>query len=46
MERDFNRAAGMTAADDRLPAYFMTEVLSPRGTVFDVPEAELDAMWN
>ena len=46
MERDFNRAAGMTAADDRLPEYFKTEVSQPRGTIFDVSEAEMDAMWD
>lgn len=46
LELAFNRAAGMSAADDRIPDYFktnpLTEVVS---TVFDVPDAELDAIW-
>jgi aldehyde:ferredoxin oxidoreductase len=44
-ERDFNRRAGFTAADDRLPAFMTTEPLAPSGNVFDVPEADLDGMF-
>ena len=41
-ERDFNRRAGFTAADDRLPDFFKTESLPPHNVVFDVPDEELD----
>jgi len=42
-ERSFNQAAGFTAADDRLPDFFTTELLAPHNSVFDVPDKELDA---
>jgi aldehyde:ferredoxin oxidoreductase len=45
-EREFNRAAGFTEADDRLPEFFTTEPLPPHNTVFDVPPEELDAVFN
>jgi len=41
-ERDFNRRAGFTPADDRLPDFFKKEALAPHNTVFDVPDQELD----
>ncbi|MBC8157751.1 MAG: aldehyde ferredoxin oxidoreductase, partial [Alphaproteobacteria bacterium] len=41
-ERDFNKRAGFTAADDRLPRYFYREALAPHDVVFDIPDAELD----
>ena len=42
-ERAFNRAAGFTNVDDRLPEYFK-EIPNPaaENAVFDVPEEELD----
>jgi len=43
-EREFNTAAGMTAADDRLPKFFSQDALAPSGLKFDVPEAELDGV--
>ncbi len=47
LERAFNRAAGLTAQDDRLPDFFKNEALTePVETVFDVPDAELDAIWD
>jgi len=46
VERAFNRAAGFTAADDRLPKYFEEEALPPTGSTFDVPAAELDHLWD
>jgi len=46
LELAFNRAAGLTAADDRIPDYFKTDALTEVvPTVFDVPDAELDAIW-
>ena len=43
-ERKFNAAAGMTAADDRLPKFFVQDALAPTGLKFDVAEAELDSV--
>lgn len=44
-ERDFNRRAGFTAADDRLPAFMVNEALLPSGNRFDVSEADLDSVF-
>jgi aldehyde:ferredoxin oxidoreductase len=41
-ERRFNRLAGFTKADDRLPEFMKIEKLPPHDTVWDVPEEELD----
>lgn len=46
MERDFNKAAGLSSADDRLPEFFRTEPLPPFGTVFDVPQEELEHIFD
>jgi aldehyde:ferredoxin oxidoreductase len=46
MERDFNTRAGFTAADDRLPEFFKIEKLPPHNEVFDVPDEELDTVFN
>jgi aldehyde:ferredoxin oxidoreductase len=45
-ERGFNNRVGFTRADDRLPAFFSQEKLPPSGLVFDVPEAELDSIYE
>jgi len=46
MEREFNRAAGFTELDDRIPEWMTLEALPPTGAVFDVPEQELDAIFD
>ncbi|HHY46280.1 MAG TPA: aldehyde ferredoxin oxidoreductase [Firmicutes bacterium] len=46
VEREFNRRAGFTKAHDRLPEHFSEEVNPASGTVFDVPEEELDRIWD
>jgi len=46
IEREFNAAAGFTSADDRLPLFFKTEKLAPHDAVFDVPDEELDTVFN
>jgi aldehyde:ferredoxin oxidoreductase len=46
LERQFNRAAGFTAAADRLPEWMTAEPLPPTNAVFDVPEEELDALFE
>jgi aldehyde:ferredoxin oxidoreductase len=45
-ERAFNEAAGFTKAHDRLPEFMMYEPLPPHNQVFDVPDAELDAVFG
>ena len=45
-EREFNRLAGFTAADDRIPEWMTREPLPPHGTVFDVPEEEIDSIFD
>ena len=37
MEREFNRRAGFTAKDDRIPEWMTREPLAPHNAVFDVP---------
>jgi len=46
LEREFNRLAGFTAADDRLPEWFTREPLPPTGAVFDVSEEDLDGVFD
>ena len=46
LEREFNRRAGFTAADDRLPAWMTREPVAPTNAVFDVPDADLDEVFN
>jgi len=46
LEKEFNRRAGFTEINDRLPRYFKKEKLSPFNTVFDIPDEELDEIFN
>jgi aldehyde:ferredoxin oxidoreductase len=46
MEREFNRAAGFTELDDRIPEWMTLEPLPPTGAVFDVPDEKLDAIFD
>ncbi|UCG14118.1 MAG: aldehyde ferredoxin oxidoreductase [Deltaproteobacteria bacterium] len=45
-EREFNKAAGFTVADDRLPEFFANEPLAPHKVVFDVEPEELDEVLD
>ena len=45
-ERAFNAAAGFTAADDRLPDFFKQEKLAPHDATFNVPDEELDTVYD
>ena len=45
LEREFNRRAGFTAADDRLPEWMTREPLPPHQAVFDVAESDLDSIF-
>jgi aldehyde:ferredoxin oxidoreductase len=40
----FNRAAGLSPATDRLPDFFKEETLKPHQGIFDVSEAEIEAV--
>jgi len=42
----FNRRAGLGPATDRLPEWMRTEPLPPHGAVFDIPDEELDRIWE
>ncbi len=44
-EREFNRRAGFTAKDDRLPEFFYKEPLPPHNKVFLVTDKELDSVF-
>jgi aldehyde:ferredoxin oxidoreductase len=46
LEREFNRRAGFTAEDDRIPAWMTREPLSPTNNVFDVAGEDLDSLYN
>ena len=46
IEREFNKKAGFTNADDRLPDFFMKEKLAPHDKVFEVTDKELDEVFN
>jgi aldehyde:ferredoxin oxidoreductase len=41
----FNRAAGLTPADDRIPEFMKLEKLPPHNVVWDVPDETLDAVF-
>ncbi len=42
----FNRAAGLTTADDRIPEFMKYEKLPPHDVVWDVPDETLDAVFG
>ncbi|MCF8063474.1 MAG: aldehyde ferredoxin oxidoreductase [Deltaproteobacteria bacterium] len=42
-EKEFNRKAGFTKEDDRLPRFFYEEPLPPHNTVFNFSDEELDS---
>jgi len=44
IERKFNKAAGFTNKDDRLPQFFYEESNAPGAPVFDVPDEEIDSV--
>jgi aldehyde:ferredoxin oxidoreductase len=46
MEREFNRRAGFTAKDDRLPEWMTREPLPPHNAVFDVSDEALDHIFD
>jgi aldehyde:ferredoxin oxidoreductase len=46
LEREFNRRAGFTNADDRIPEWMTREPLPPNNSVFDVTGEDLDTLFN
>jgi aldehyde:ferredoxin oxidoreductase len=46
LEREFNKLAGFTKNDDRLPEWMTKEPIPPHNAVFDVPNEELDQVFN
>ncbi len=46
MEREFNRQAGFTEKDDRLPEWMTKEAIPENGSVFDVNEDVLDHIFD
>jgi aldehyde:ferredoxin oxidoreductase len=46
MELEFNRRAGFTAKDDRIPEWMTREPVAPHNSVFDVPDEELDHIFD
>ncbi|HOP85287.1 MAG TPA: aldehyde ferredoxin oxidoreductase C-terminal domain-containing protein [Syntrophorhabdaceae bacterium] len=46
MERTFNRLAGFTKEQDRLPNFFKKEPLPPHNVTFNVTDEELDQVFN
>lgn len=45
-ELEFNRLAGKTKNDYRIPEYMREEPLPPHNTVFDVPDSDLDTVFD
>jgi aldehyde:ferredoxin oxidoreductase len=45
IERKFNKAAGLTKEDDRLPKFFTEEKFGPAQFVFDVSIEEVDSVY-
>jgi len=46
LEREFNRRAGFTPQDDRLPEWMTREPLPPHDAVFDVSKEDLDSLFD
>jgi aldehyde:ferredoxin oxidoreductase len=45
-ELEFNRRAGITQAHYRIPEYMCGEPLPPHNAVFDVPDSDLDSVFE
>jgi aldehyde:ferredoxin oxidoreductase len=45
-ELDFNRKAGFTSKDDRLPEFFYSEPLPPHNTTILISDEEMDTTFN
>ncbi len=45
-EHAFNKAAGFTNEDDRLPEFFNMEAIAPHNSTWDFTGAEIDTFWD
>jgi aldehyde:ferredoxin oxidoreductase len=45
-ELDFNRRAGFTKKDDRLPRFFYEEPLAPHNTVVQITDEDMDKTFE
>jgi aldehyde:ferredoxin oxidoreductase len=45
-EREFNKKAGLTEKDDRLPRFYYEEALPPHNKVFMIEDKELDSVFG
>lgn len=45
-EREFNRKAGLTEKDDRLPRFYYEEPLPPHNKVFSIGDGEMDSTFG
>lgn len=45
-EHGFNKKAGLTSADDRLPEFMKYEALPPHNVTWDFTNEEIDAFWE
>jgi aldehyde:ferredoxin oxidoreductase len=45
-EREFNKKAGFTNKDDRLPEFYYKEPLPPHNTVFIISDEQLDSVFD
>jgi aldehyde:ferredoxin oxidoreductase len=45
-EKEFNKKAGFTSKDDRLPEFFKTEPLPPSNAVFSISDEDLDSVFS
>jgi aldehyde:ferredoxin oxidoreductase len=45
-EREFNRKAGFTSSDDRLPRFFYEETLPPHNTVIVISDEAMDGTFD
>lgn len=45
-EFEFNRRSGISVSANRLPYFFYEEGIGEKGIRFDVPESDLDSLWE
>jgi aldehyde:ferredoxin oxidoreductase len=45
-EREFNRKAGISGDQDRLPSFMLEEKLSPHDSVFDIPSGTIKTFYR
>jgi aldehyde:ferredoxin oxidoreductase len=46
LELEFNRKAGFTKRDDRLPEFMTYETVAPHDAVWDIPDSDIDKVFD